>query len=187
MNPIKRLNLIFLLILFFSLTCAGCVSQKSTQQQVETEVEAPIEYRYPGAIYEEGDEASPAGYYIHTVKLSDESISIIAKWFTGDLMNWEVLARYNPTINPNRIFLGDKIKIPRDIMTTHAPMTPEFVEASQPQARRKKAEITAQETKQQVKVEPASPTTVQSTPEPATEPVVEEEPLLFGPKGYSKD
>lgn len=180
MSPLKHLNLILLLGLFFSLACAGCVSKNSPQQQVETEVEAPI--GYPGAIYEPGDEASPAGYYIHTVKLADESISIIAKWFTGDLMNWEVLAKYNPTINPNRIFLGDKIKIPRDIMTTHAPMTPEFVEASQPQARRKKAEITAQETKQQVKAEPASPT-VQSTPEP----VVEDEPLLFGPKGYSKD
>ena len=170
MNPLKHLKLIFLLGLFFSLACAGCVSKKSTQQ-VETEVEAPI--GYPGAIYEQGDQASPAGYYIHTVKLPDESISIIAKWFTGDLMNWEVLAKYNPTINPNRIFLGDKIKIPRDIMTTHAPMTPEFVEASQPQAGRKKAK-------------PASPT-VQSTPEPAAEPVVEDEPLLFGPKGYSKD
>ena len=172
MSPLKHLNLIFLLGLFFSLACAGCVT-KETTQQVETEVEAPIEYQYPGAVYEQGDEASPAGYYIHTIKLADESISIIAKWFTGDLMNWEVLAKYNPTINPNRIFLGDKIKIPRDIMTTHAPMTPEFVEASQPQARRKKAE-------------PASPT-VQSTPEPAAEPVIEDEPLLFGPKGYSKD
>ncbi|MCP4342497.1 MAG: LysM peptidoglycan-binding domain-containing protein [Desulfobulbaceae bacterium] len=181
MTPLKHLNFIFLLGLFFSLACAGCVSKNSTQQ-AKTEVEAPIEY--PGAIYEQGDEASPAGYYIHTVKLPDESISIIAKWFTGDLMNWEVLAKHNPTINPNRIFLGNKIRIPRDIMTRHTPMTPEFIEASQPQTRRKKPESPAQATKQQIKAEPepASPT-VQATPEP----VVEDEPLLFGPKGYSKD
>jgi hypothetical protein len=182
MTPLKHLNLIFLLGLLFSLGCAGCVS-KSTQQ-ADTAVETPIEY--PGAGYEQGDEASPAGYYIHTVKLPDESISIIAKWFTGDLMNWEVLAKYNPTINPNRIFLGNKIRIPRDIMTRHTPMTPEFVEASQPQTRRKKSESPAQATIEQTEAEPA-PLTVQSPPEPVAEPVVEDEPLLFGPKGYSKD
>lgn len=91
---------------------------------------------YPGAVYEAGDEAYPGGYYIHTVTLPDESISIIAKWFTGDLMKWEVLAKCNQTINPNRIFSGNKIKIPREIMIRQDPMTPEFVMESQPQQRK---------------------------------------------------
>lgn len=167
----QRLNFILLLSLILSFVCAGCVS-KSTEE-METSIQPATETlaEYPGAVYEAGDEAYPGGYYIHTVKLPDESLSIIAKWFTGDLMNWEVLAQCNPNINPNRIFLGNKIRIPREIMTRQAPMTSEFVMESQPQAKKKTVHADT------------APPAVQTAPEPA----VEEEPMLFGPKGFTKD
>jgi hypothetical protein len=166
-----RSILVLLLGLALFFLCAGCAS-KSTDN-VETSIDSTQESQpgYPGAVYEVGDEAYPGGYYIHTVKLPDESLSIIAKWFTGDLLNWEVLAKCNPTINPNRIFLGNQIRIPREIMTRQDPMTPEFVMESQPQVKKKPAQTKT-----------TSPA-VQTAPEPATE----EEPMLFGPKGFTKD
>jgi len=178
----RCMNLVFSLGLILFFTCAGCVSQ--SPQVTETDAEmSPAPEEYPGEIYEEGDAAYPEGYYIHTVSLPDESISIIAKWFTGDLLNWEVLAKCNPTINPNRIFLGDKIRIPRSIMTRHPPMTPEFVQESQPQAQRKQKAATAKAKAKPQQTAPSSPA-VPATPAPAA---AEEESLLFGPKEYSKE
>ena len=177
MTSVRHLNLLFILVLTFSFTCAGC-APKSTEKEV-TPIEAPADY--PGASYEAGDDANPAGYYIHTVKLPDESISIIAKWFTGDLMNWEVLAKCNPTINPNRIFLGDNIRIPRNIITRKDPMTPAFVMESQPSPKKKKVKNPAYVTAEPSQKEKPVPADIS-----ASEPV-EAEPLLFGPKGFSKD
>lgn len=78
-----------------------------------------------------GMELSPSeehNYYMHTVKWPGESVSIIAAWYTGKLENWRALASANPEIDPNRIFQGNKIRIPLDMMKTQEPMPQEFVE-----------------------------------------------------------
>lgn len=184
MIPYRQVTILFCLGLALSFIFSGCVS--TTTENVETTVEPPpveVATEYPGGIYEAGDELYPGGYYIHTVELADESISIIAKWFTGDLMNWEVLAKCNPTLNPNRIFLGDKIRIPRSIMTRQDPMTAEFVQESQPQTKRKPKPVV---TPPAVVTKPANKQTAPDTMEQEP-PKTEEEPLLFGPKGYTKD
>jgi len=175
MTPYRRLHLLFFLGLVLSIICAGCATK--TTEDMDSSVESPTQQStdYPGAVYEQGDDTYPEGYYIHTVTLPDESISIIAKWFTGDLKNWEVLAKCNPAINPNRIFMGDKIKIPREIMTRQDPMTAEFVVASQPEPKRK-----------QIK-EPAQVKRKKPAAESPPDPTAEDEPILFGPKGYSKE
>ena len=174
MSLSKRFHIIYCLCLTVALLSAGCVSKPA--EEVATAIENPVVplEEYPGAVYEAGDEAYPGGYYIHTVSLPDESISIIAKWFIGDLLQWETLAKCNPTINPNRIFLGNKIRIPRSIMTRHTPMTPEFVAESQPQAQRKKTKKSSLAKTKTTQVEPKSP-------------AVDDENILFGPKGYSKE
>lgn len=191
MIPHRPIHVLFLLGLTLSLFSAGCVS--TTTENVESTIEQPVQVpeEYTGGIYEAGDETYPGGYYIHTVELADESISIIAKWFTGNMMNWEVLAKCNPSINPNRIFLGNKIRIPRSLMTRQDPMTAEFVQESQPHPKKKgktkpkpspaKAETPDNKTQQPTVKEPAVP------PAPEEAEPVEDEPLLFGPKDYSKD
>jgi hypothetical protein len=179
MIPRRHLNLFFLLGLVLAFICAGCAPK--TPVTIEPSVEPPEEYlaEYPGAVYEAGDETYPSGYYIHTVTLADESISIIAKWFTGDLMNWELLAKCNPELNPNRIFLGDKIRVPRVLMTRQDPMTAEFVMESQPGSKRKKA---ASPSPVKLVAPEETETTTPAIASPP-EPVEEDEPLLFGPKG----
>jgi hypothetical protein len=57
-------------------------------------------------------------YFEHTVRWRGESLSLIAKWYTGHLENWKALAKANPALNPNRILVGNVIYIPQEMMKT---------------------------------------------------------------------
>ena len=61
-------------------------------------------------------------YFEHTVRWRGESLSLIAKWYTGRLENWKALARANPDLNPNRIMVGNVIYIPQEMMNTKEPL-----------------------------------------------------------------
>jgi len=180
MSLLRHLNPLFILLLALLFIFAGCAKKSSEDVGSSTPSVEIAQPEYPGAVYEAGDSVYPEGYYIHSVSLPDESLSIIAKWFTGDLLNWEVLAKCNPDINPNRIFLGNKIKIPRSIMTRQDPMTAEFVTESQPEPKHKKAPSVA---KNKQPKEETRPPVVQDE----SKPEETDEPILFGPKGYSKE
>ncbi len=161
------MHFVYLLALIATLVIAGCLPKaEPVNEDVAPVVEVePVVAEHPDMEYAEGDEAHPEGYYVHTVNIPDENISIIAKWYTDKQKNWLVLTKCNPTIKPNRIFLGDKIKIPRSILTRQTPLTVEFVKQSQSELQRKK-KISQSKTKTPV------------------QPVAEEDPLLFGPKAY---
>ena len=58
----------------------------------------------------------------HTVHWPGESMSLIARWYTGDSGNWPKLAEANPGINPNRIKNGDVIQIPPALLKTREPL-----------------------------------------------------------------
>jgi hypothetical protein len=102
-------------------------------------------------------------YYEHKVRWSGESLSIIAKWYTGSFDNWKTLAKANPKLNPSRIHMGQKVRIPEGLLKTREPMPQSFL-----------SEIGK-------KKEKSSPP--ESEPPP---PSKEEEPQLFGPKPYPK-
>ena len=95
-------------------------------------------------------------YFLHTVKWSGESLSIIADWYTGTIKNWELLAKHNPHLDPNRIFIGDIIRIPKTEMKTQKPMPKEFLRKFYPEGEKAEDEIPSE--------------------------ALEEEPELFGPK-----
>jgi hypothetical protein len=57
-------------------------------------------------------------YFEHQVQWPGESLSLIAKWYTGHYANWKALAQANPGLNPDRIDIGNVIDIPPEIMTT---------------------------------------------------------------------
>ena len=164
---IRPLFFLFSLCLVLSLVLAGCAPKQAPQPEPET---TPGTETQPEAAVQQ---PAPDSYFTHTVTLQGESLSIIAKWYTGDLKNWEILAQANPDINPNRIFKGDKIRIPRSMLVREDPMTQEFVDESQPHPKRQPA-ATKQSTEKQ------------TTEKPAAEPVAPEEVPLFGPKDYSK-
>jgi nucleoid-associated protein YgaU len=95
-------------------------------------------------------------FFMHTVKWSGETLSIIALWYTGDQSNWKTIVQANPGLNPNRIFGGNEILIPEKMMKTHDPLPKEYVNRFYSRAKKEK---------------------------PKTQ---EEEPKLFGPKKSSK-
>ncbi len=149
--------------------CAGCSllpSDKAQQPPPPPAAPGPAVMEPTPAPPPPAPAAAPAkpvpevSYYVHTVKWRGESVSIIAGWYTGDIQNWKVLAEHNPDINPNRIFEGNKIKIPENMMKTKTPMTKEYVDSFY------------------TKSPKAAPG------KPAAAPDKEDEPKLFGPKDY---
>jgi nucleoid-associated protein YgaU len=60
--------------------------------------------------------------YRHTVRWSGESLSLIARWYTGASGNWRKLAKANPRLNPNRIKKGNVIVIPPALLKTREPL-----------------------------------------------------------------
>lgn len=74
--------------------------------------------------------ALPEGttYFVHTIRYQGETISIIAAWYLGDKMRFDVLAAANPEITPTQVRVGMRIKIPEDLAKTKEPMPKEFVD-----------------------------------------------------------
>jgi hypothetical protein len=64
---------------------------------------------------------------VHKVRWPGETLSVIAKWYTGDFDNWKALTKANPKLNPNRMFIGTKILIPEDLVKNREPMPQEFL------------------------------------------------------------
>ena len=60
--------------------------------------------------------------YRHTVRWAGESLSLIARWYTGASRNWRKLAKANPRLNPNRIKKGNVIVIPPALLKTREPL-----------------------------------------------------------------
>jgi hypothetical protein len=90
-------------------------AEELPQSTVEIEVEEPP------------PEVKPPEDLVHTVTYEGETLSIIAKWYTGDLNNWQDLAAANPDIDPNRIFIGNEIVIPEELLLTRDPMPQYFI------------------------------------------------------------
>ena len=57
-------------------------------------------------------------YFVHQVRWRGETLSLIAKWYTGHYNNWKALAQANPGLNPDHITLGNRIQIPPEMMKT---------------------------------------------------------------------
>jgi hypothetical protein len=72
------------------------------------------------------DESAPTAQepstYEHTVRWPGETLSVIAKWYTGDTKNWVALARENPSVSPNKLKIGGAVQIPRELLTNTEPM-----------------------------------------------------------------
>jgi len=131
-------------------------SQPITQTQPESE--PPAARNVKETPQEKPPEPKP---FIHTVRWPRETLSLVAKWYTGRHTNWKALAKANPELNPHRIFMGSKILIPHAILTTQKPM---------PRSVAVKKAPTRKETSQPSKTEKG--TTADAPPLP-----------LFGPKG----
>jgi hypothetical protein len=65
--------------------------------------------------------------YIHEVRWPGETLSHIARWYTGSDSNWEKIAQANPGLKPRRIQIGDKILIPEELLKVRKPIPRDYV------------------------------------------------------------
>jgi hypothetical protein len=109
------------------------------------------------------------------VQWPGESLSIIAKWYTGDYRNWRPLLDNTPSLAGTRIVVGDRVRIPRSMIRNAAPMPRSFVEGHYRNGALPPGPEPA-----------AGPGGEPSPVSPATPPAEEEEyvPVPFGPKSY---
>ena len=106
--------------------CGGCATSKKTAKSKPEDTAAEA-VTTPSTALE--TEASPeeSAPFVHTVRWPGESLSLIAKWYTGGYSNWRKIADANPRLDPNLIRIGDKIVIPQELMKTKEPMARDFV------------------------------------------------------------
>ena len=103
--------------------------------------------------------------YVHEVRYSGETLISIAKWYTGSRDNWITIAKANPYLNPNRIFIGDNILIPENLLKRRDPMPLSFLNTSS----RKKSAQTLPPKQQSVESYAIELFNPEITEQPATE------------------
>ncbi len=112
--------------------------------------------------------------YLHKVRWSGETLSHIAKWYTGTIKNWEAIAKVNPELDPKKIDIGDTISIPEDLLTSHKPMPHSFV---RPTVQKKRTSLSSLKKTSTPSESPKLFEPIDSEP-----PTIEiDSPELFGP------
>jgi len=124
------------LSLIWILNC--CAYQHPPLQPAPEEPPPPVEIRPETPVSEpmmpvepkfETDTPEPR-FYLHKVRWPEETLSHIAKWYTGTVKNWMAIAKANPELDPKKIDVGDTISIPEELLTSRKPMPHSFVRAS---------------------------------------------------------
>jgi hypothetical protein len=116
------------------LTFSGCANltkaPTSEPQQISPGGVNPEHQVLPAAAEPkvgEADQTQQPECFVHTVKWPGETLSHIAKWYTGKFGNWKILADANPGLNPNKIYSGNEIRIPEDVLNTRKPLPKDFL------------------------------------------------------------
>ncbi len=113
-----------------ALIAAGCGGMGAGKEAPPPAEEPPpaVEVPEEPAPPPEPEEPEP---FVHTVSFQGETLSLIAKWYTGRQSNWREVAAANPGIDPNRIFLGNQVVIPEELLVTRDPLPQSFVQKHQ--------------------------------------------------------
>lgn len=146
--------------LFVIVALAGCTAPLHPVQPVPESLEIKVESPplQPHAAME------PL-FFTHKVCWPGETLSHVAKWYTGSEKNWQRIARENPVLAPDHLVIGDIISIPIELLTSRSSMPRHFVHPSNP-ARQKP---------------PVSPPKPSAQPPPIKPSIQTPPPALFGP------
>jgi len=125
---------ILALILIFIF--AGCAYQQPPLQPAPEEPSPAVEIKPETPVLEPATPVEPKTeteipeprFYLHKVRWTEETLSHIAKWYTGSVKNWKTIAKANPGLDPKKIDVGDTISIPEELLTSHNPMPHSFVQ-----------------------------------------------------------
>ena len=67
-------------------------------------------------------------YYVHEVRWPNESLVLIAQWYTGSRANWKAIAKATPNLRNNRLYRGHVVFIPIDLVQIETPMPKQYVQ-----------------------------------------------------------
>jgi len=151
MKRIKRTRAFMLigLILMSVFLYTGCSSTGDKKPPSEAEAPAATQQVNQRPLTQT-DQNSSEPYYVHTVKWSGETISIIAAWYTGDKENWKELVEANRyQIKLNVIYEGMQIRIPEHLMKVRDPMSKVYVDSFYPKTQKKSTVKTPASKKQE--------------------------------------
>lgn len=73
-------------------------------------------------------------FYVHEVRWPNETLDLIAQWYTGKGANWKALLRATPNLRRNRIRPGDVVFIPIDMLQIETPMPKQYAQQRHPPA-----------------------------------------------------
>ena len=127
----RRTLILALLVLIAATGCATVTEQfEKTEKWVRSlNNDTPDETAAP----QTSQEVSPApGFYMHRVTWAGESLSIVAKWYTGNLENWKAISKANPEIRPDFLQSGMMIRVPEAMIVNDDPLSQEFVASHYP-------------------------------------------------------
>jgi len=94
---------------------------------VEIKPETPVAVPDTPAIEVPSPAEPKPSFYLHEVRWPEETLSHVAKWYTGTVKNWKAIAKANPELDIKKIDIGDTISIPEDLLTSRKPMPHSFV------------------------------------------------------------
>lgn len=66
-------------------------------------------------------------YVTHQVSYSGETLGLISSWYTGTPHNWKAIQLHNPRLNVHNIQIGQRIKIPSDLVIVQKSMPESMV------------------------------------------------------------
>lgn len=111
----------------------GCASQPMPSSQksppalaTEAESEPTVKPNIPVLKKPMPSEQRPE-FYVHKVRWTGETISVIAQWYTGNQNNWEHIVKVNSDLDPKRMKIGDKIIIPIALLKTRESMPRKYL------------------------------------------------------------
>ncbi len=107
---------------------------------VEIKPETPVAVPDTPAIEVPSPAEPEPRFYLHEVRWPEETLSHIAKWYTGTVKNWKAIAKANPELDIKKIDIGDTISIPEDLLTSRKPMPHSFVRSA---ARKKSTSLSS--------------------------------------------
>jgi len=65
--------------------------------------------------------------YLHEVRWSEETLAVIARWYTGKEQNAQILDRVTPNLRANDLRKGDVVFIPQELFRRNTPLTRSYV------------------------------------------------------------
>ncbi|MGA1869405.1 MAG: hypothetical protein ACMUJM_12775 [bacterium] len=121
--------------------------------------------------------------FVHIVQWPEETLPIIAQWYTGNRQNWCVLADANPIIDPDHLLIGNNIYIPKDLLKNRKPLAKKYVIKYRHTLTIQKKDKSKPILKSKPKHKRTpNPKNNKPVVEPPPKTIIEDEFELFGPK-----